>query len=387
MQRAVDLERPRPEVPIEWRPSMMLGMMLKWSGDLAGARRRFDDLHWKTVEAGEEASLPFLLTQMSETATWTGDWAAALRHADEAHAIALQTGQEPVRASALYARALVQAHLGLVDEARASARKGLELSQQVGSVLAMMLNQTVLGFVELSLDNPAAAHAYLAPLVGWLDVVGIREPGVVRFVPDEIEALIALGELEKADEMLTPYEADAARLGRAWAILSAARCRALHSAAAGDSLAAADSLERALEDHASLAQPFDRARALFVLGTIQRRTRRRKAAQKALEAATETFKGLGAQAWSRKAMRVSGRRPGRPAGALTPAERRVATLVAAGATNREAADRLFISVRAVEVHLTSIYRKLGIRSRAELAVRIATDGLTKRDRQGAERAR
>ncbi len=363
---------------------MMLGMLLKWSGDLQGARRRFEDLHRRALEDGDETSLPFLLSQMSETATWAGDWAASRRQAEEAHTRALQTGQEPIRAVVLYARALVEAHLGLVEEARASARAGLELSEQVGSVISMMLNQTVLGFVELSLDEPAAAHERLGPLVSWLDVVGIREPGVLRFVPDEVEALISLGQLAKADELLAPYEVDAARLGRTWALLAAARGRALHTAAAGDAVAAAASLERALDDHRASAQPFDRARALLVLGSVQRRTRRRKAARASLGAALETFEGLGAELWSAKARRLLGRGAGEladPAPTLTPAERRVAELVAAGGTNREVADRLFVSVRAIEVHLTSIYRKLGIRSRSELTARIGDDNRPRLDQQ------
>jgi DNA-binding CsgD family transcriptional regulator len=271
---------------------------------------------------------------------------------------------------------LVEAHLGRIEEARASARTGLALSQRVGSVLSMMQSQTVLGFIELSVDDPAAAHGYLAPLVGWLDVVGIREPGALRFVPDEVEALVALGELDKADALLTAYEADAARLDRTWAMLAAARCRALHTAAAGDSVAAAASLERGLNDYGALVPPFERARALFVLGTIERRTRRRKAARASLQGALEVFDHLGAKSWSGKALRMLGGSPSRLGAdlmaGLTPAEQRVARFVASGATNREAADRLFISVRAVELHLTSIYRKLGIRSRTELALRMTT---------------
>ena len=58
---------------------------------------------------------------------------------------------------------------------------------------------------------------------------------------------------------------------------------------------------------------------------------------------------------------------------LTPAERRVADLVAAGATNRATADRLFVTVRTIEVHLTSIYRKLGVRSRTALAAKLAKE--------------
>ena len=375
MRKASEMEGLRSETPIEWRPTMMLAMMLKWSGDIPDARRRFDELHRRALETGEDTSLPFLLAQMSESATWEGDWAAAVGHAEEAHRFALQTGQDPIRAAALYARGLAQAHLGKVDEARASAREGLELAKRAGAVVMMMLNQSVLGLVQLSQDDPAGADAHLAPLIAWLDVVGIREPGVLRFLPDEVEALVGIGRLEKADALLAGYEADAVRLQRPWAILAAARCRALISAAAGDAGVAAVGLDRALDAHGKSVQSFERARALYVLGTIRRRTRQRRAARESLVAALELFETLGAEAWTAKAQRMLGRSHGasgkREGADLTPAERRVAQAVASGATNREAASRLFVSVRTVELHLTSIYRKLGIRSRSELAVRMA----------------
>ncbi len=118
---------------------------------------------------------------------------------------------------------------------------------------------------------------------------------------------------------------------------------------------------------------------MFVLGSVQRRTRRRKDARESLQSAQQIFDELGAKTWSAKARRLTGR-PGRAAkrggkANLTPAERRVAQVVAGGATNREAAGRLFVSVRTVELHLTSVYRKLGIRSRTELAARMAADAL------------
>ena len=376
LERAIGLEGTGADTPIEWRPSMMLGIMLNWSGATAEARRRFDDLHRRAIEAAEETSLPFLLAQMSESATWDGDLAAAMDHADRAIAMSVRTGQKPMRSAAFYARALAEAHLGVVDVARTSARSGLELAEEVGSVVMMMWNQSVLGFIELSEDDPGAAHGHLAPLVAWREVVGIREPGLLRFMPDEIEALLSLGDLDKADALLLDYEAEARRLERPWAQLAAARCRALHAAAGREARQAVDALRMALEQHAAV-QPFERARALLVLGSIQRRTRRRKDALGSLQAAQELFDALGARTWAAKAQRLRGRAAGSGRGSLegdlTPAERRVAQVVAGGATNREAAARLFVTVRTVEVHLTSVYRKLGIRSRTELAARMADD--------------
>ena len=371
---AVERERQGGEVPIEWRPNMVLAMLLKWSGDLDGARSRFEELHHRTTEAGDETSLPFLLAQMSEAATRAGDLAEARRHAERAHAIALQTGQELVRAQVLYARGLVEAHLGLVDEARATATAGLALSESTGSVLGMILNQAVLGFIELSREDPAAAHRHLGPLVAWRDVVGIREPGVLPFMPDEIEALVALGHLGHADALLATYEADAARLSRPSALLAAARCRALYDAASGDVDGAAARLAAAIDEHADATQPFDRARTVLALGTIQRRTRRRRVARTSVEAALEVFERLGATLWSARAHGLLGRPESRlrdALSALTPGERRVAELVASGRTNQEVADQLFVTVRAVEVHLTNTYRKLGIRSRTQLTARLA----------------
>jgi DNA-binding CsgD family transcriptional regulator len=376
MRRAISLEVVDSATPIEWRPSMMLGMMLNWSGATPEARRLFDDLYRRALEAGEETSHPFLLAQMSESATRDGDFTTGMRRADEALAMSLQTGQKPMRAASLFAKALAEAHLGNLDDARITARAGLELAEAVGSVVMMMWNQTVLGFIELSVDDPAAAHNHLAPLVAWREVVGIREPGMLRFLPDEIEALVALGELEKADVLLASYEADAMRLDRPWAQLAAARCRALHTAATGDSTGAVESLRQALEQHAGAVPPFERARAMFVLASVQRRTRRRRDARASLLAAKEIFDELGASRWSAKVRRLTGRRGGAVDRGgemnLTPAERRVAKVVAGGATNREAAARLFVSIRTVELHLTNVYRKLGVRSRTELAARMAT---------------
>jgi DNA-binding NarL/FixJ family response regulator len=114
--------------------------------------------------------------------------------------------------------------------------------------------------------------------------------------------------------------------------------------------------------------PLERARTLLVLGRIRRRLRRKRAAAQALQEALEVFVALGARLWAAQAAadlhRVATRATG-PA-ELTPSEHRVAELAATGLTNREVAATLFISPKTVEANLARVYRKLSIRSRAEL---------------------
>ena len=130
--------------------------------------------------------------------------------------------------------------------------------------------------------------------------------------------------------------------------------------------------EKAVGRHRSIAQPFELGRSLFVLGLVLRRARRQAAARASLVESVEIFGRLGAAPWRDQVEAVLSqqRGPRRRPDDLSPAEHRVGMLVASGATNQEAAHQLFVSVRAVEAHLTSIYRKLGIRSRSELAARL-----------------
>ena len=95
-------------------------------------------------------------------------------------------------------------------------------------------------------------------------------------------------------------------------------------------------------------------------------------------AAKEIFERLGAALWVERAeteLRRASPRPRRDR-ELTSAERRVAALVASGLKNREVASQLFTTEATVEKHLTSVYRKLGIRSRTELARRVADGSLS-----------
>ncbi len=134
--------------------------------------------------------------------------------------------------------------------------------------------------------------------------------------------------------------------------------------------AAAELAQRAVTAHESAPLRPELARSLLTLGQVQRRRKARRQSRCALSRAHELARAMGHQPLlaliERELPRVAATRSG---GELTATERRVAELITAGATNRDAAAALFVSVRTVETHVASIYRKLGVRSRAELARR------------------
>jgi DNA-binding CsgD family transcriptional regulator len=144
--------------------------------------------------------------------------------------------------------------------------------------------------------------------------------------------------------------------------------------ALGDLGSASESLDQALAEHERLAMPLELGRTHLVRGAVERRAKRKGNARESLSTAIGLFEELGAPLWARKARTELARVGSRPATPfeLTPSERRVAELVAAGKTNREVANTLFISVKTVDSNLTRIYRKLGVRSRTELVGAILT---------------
>jgi DNA-binding CsgD family transcriptional regulator len=167
------------------------------------------------------------------------------------------------------------------------------------------------------------------------------------------------------------WEQRATALDRAWALAILARCRGLLLAARGEVEAAFEQFERALAEHGRATDPFQLARTLLARGRTERRAKRRAAARDTLTDALARFDRLGAPLWAEQTRtelaRIGGRAPS--GDALTEAEQRIAALVAQGKTNREVAAALFVTEHSVENALTRIYRKLDVRSRAELAAR------------------
>ena len=147
---------------------------------------------------------------------------------------------------------------------------------------------------------------------------------------------------------------------------------AMVDATSGRMPAALAAVEQALSWYDTSPMRFDRARTLLIAGQIHRRAKAKRLAQEMLAEAHHEFTVFGAVAWARQAAAELARVNLRPAaaGTLTETERRVAELAAAGLTNRDVAQQLFLAVKTVEANLARVYRKLGITSRAELGARM-----------------
>ena len=344
-----------------------------WWEELERAQSAFGELIERGNESGDESFLPYVHVLAAQNECLRGDIERADAHAEAGQEIAEQVGQEALHGYALAVRALVDAHRGRADEARKRGERALALARRTRSTPTLHFASSALGLLELSLARPAEAAQRLAPLVEFAREQEMCEPSLARFTVDFVQALIELGRLEDAAEACGWYESHAARLGRRGALASARRCRGLLAAARGDLDEAREILEAALVEHDRAPMPFERARTLLALGSVLRRARERRAARESLAQASAIFEELGAALWAEKAGAELARIGGRTArpGELTPAEKRIAELVGQGRSNKEVAAELVVTVRTVESNLTRVYRKLGVRSRAELVHRLS----------------
>jgi DNA-binding CsgD family transcriptional regulator len=268
------------------------------------------------------------------------------------------------------ALALVAAHRGALDDARAEAENGLQVAA-THPWMAIQL-QAALGLIaHWAGDRDGAAHRFADAEQANANI-GSRDPDFSLWRAEHVEVLLELGLADGAVALLERWATDASRLGRRGALARVLRCRGLVAASRGDLDAAETQLEVAADEHRRIGDPFGRARSLLALGAVHRRKRQKRASRTSIEASLALFERCGAAGWAQRARTelgtVGGRR--RETG-LTAAERRVAHLVAAGRTNREAAAELFLGERTVETHLSHIYAKLGVRSRTELARTLA----------------
>lgn len=347
---------------------------LQWVGALEEARDELSRMLRRASELGDESSPPYLLASLSRVQCELGELESAFETACLARDASEQAGQQGILAFSVANESLIEARRGRSALARAAAARALDLVKETGDRQAELVATWALSQLELVSGASAAVVGLCEPFVGWARKEAIAEPFAVPFVVDQVEALIELGRTDDAVELLDWYEGNARRLERAPALASCARCRGLLAAQSGaldDALAA---YEEALDLHARAELPLDRGRTLLALGAAQRRGKRRREARQTLEEALGVFERIGAALWAERARAELKRISGRAAtpGALTPAEERVAALVAQGKTNREVAAALFLSDRTVEGHLSRIFGKLGIKHRSEVGLALAS---------------
>ena len=348
---------------------------LMWADALDESAAILQGFRDEAAAGDDDASLPLILGQQALVAYLAGRWPEARALAVEGHELAMQTGERPQQALALSGQALVAASEGRVADARADAEQALAIAGEQGMAVARIHAVWALALVDVSLDRPADVVARLAPERERLLAAGVGEPGSIRFVGEEIEALIALGRLAEAEAVLGWLELRGRALGRASALATAWRCRGLLAAARQDPDGALAAFDHALREHARAGMPFERARTELCLGAAQRRAGQRRNARATLETARGTFAALAARPWAVRAeaelRRIGGRRSS--GDELTPAERRVAEHVARGESNKQVAAALYLSPKTVEGHLRSIFRKLGVHSRSELTRKVLSE--------------
>ena len=369
MTEALELERLLPGSLLDGGPTRARCEQLCWSADVERARTFLSGYARQPKATDDPSAMATVLWFLGFTEWRAGNWEEADRYATGSVELFTQLGQlsAPMELPAVF----VDAHRGRTDEARARATGAIARAQAEGIRIAESAHGWVLGFIELSLGHIPSALEYLRAAYALRNAF-MLEPAARLELGDLLEALIATGEYDEAEEIIATWEERSQRLDRAWALAILARCRGLLLAARGDLDGAFASFECALAEHARSTDPFHHARTLLALGRTQRRAKKRGAARATLDEALAAFERLGAPLWAEQARaelaRIGGRAPSRRE--LTEAERRIAALVAEGRSNREVAATLYVTEHTVEGALTRAYRKLGVRSRGELAARL-----------------
>jgi DNA-binding CsgD family transcriptional regulator len=353
-------------------PDPVAGLRHAWRGELPEARSNLTRFLQLSDERGEAVSYAWLRLNMCEFEMRAAQWDAVERRLDEW----AESADEELLITPTYqrCRALLAAGRGHADDAVRWAAPALADASERGYTWQVLEASRALGVAALLAGEPAQAAGHLQSVWDYTVREGIDEPGAFPVAGELVEALVELRQPDRARAVIARLRALSDEQAHPWGLATAQRCEALVrlAPAAYDSEAAA-SLEGAVAEYDRLGLAFDAARSLLALGRVQRRRRKWGAARGSLEAAVAGFEKVGSDGWAAQARseleRVGARRP-RPAGQLTPAEQRVASLAAEGLANKEIAATLHVTVHTVELHLSRSYAKLGIRSRTQLAGRL-----------------
>jgi DNA-binding CsgD family transcriptional regulator len=339
-------------------------------------RSLLDDALRLARDRAAVGALPFVLNLIARDHATTDRWAVAEATYGESIALARESGQQTELVFGLAGLAWLQARRGREAECRAGAAEALELCRVLGTRLHEVWATAALGELELGLGNAARAAEHLERQGALLAELGITDVDLSP-ASELVDAYLRLGRPDDAGRLAGELMDAAQTKGQPWSLARAHRCRG--QVAGDDDHAVA--FEQALALHAQTPDAFETARTRLAYGERLRRARERVLAREQLRAAAETFEHLAARPWADRAateLAATGetvrRREAGTRDELTPQELQIALLLAGGRTTREAAAALFLSPKTIEYHLRSVYRKLGIHSREELAHAVAAQG-------------
>ncbi|MFD9278866.1 AAA family ATPase [Streptomyces mirabilis] len=304
----------------------------------------------------------------------SGSWTKARAALDEAYGLAAEGGLENVVVGAPVLRATLLALRGDTEEARAAVQRAVHGIDLPNCRSLQVRTHYALGAAALAEGDHAAAYdRFRAVYTRQPEPAPLHFHASDYYLADLVAAAVRTGRAEDARLVL-----DTVRRRLAEGETSARLSAIVHRAEA--LLAEPDDAERhftaALADPAGDQWPFERAQVRLDYAEWLRRRRRAVEARPLLAAALEVFERLGTRPWTdrtRAELRAAGVTPAStPAGSadslaeLTPQQLQIARLAAAGLTNREIGERIFLSPRTVGFHLYRIFPKLGITSRAQL---------------------
>jgi DNA-binding CsgD family transcriptional regulator len=298
----------------------------------------------------------------------------ALLSAEQAVAASRAAADDPPALPYLDAIGLlawVTALLGDVDRCRGALATAAEVTGALPMTAPGGLAQ---GMLALGMgEHDVAVRAFESKLRELAISPAAQACGPRPFVPSLVEAYARTGQGERARALVDELLPVALRTQQPRIVAPVLRARAV-------AYADLESFAEAAMWHARWGNLYEEGRTLLAHGELLRRRKQREQARRALRAAVERFEHVGAVTWTARAgseLRAAGERArvgARPGGTgrLTQQEAAVVDLVAAGLSNRELAEHLFLSVKTVEGHLTAIYDKLGVRSRTQLLAALAS---------------
>ena len=345
-------------------------VLLKWADRTDKAFSALNELRERAEADGNESIVTYVDGHLSGLLLRSGNFREAESVAAEHYRRASAAQQVSQQMQALFNASMVSLYAGRLPDAVRDARVLAAWGRQTGDDWAIRSSSALLGTAALWCgDAGESCRQFLIWARSCADA-GIVDPGISRFHGEQIQALVAIGDLVGALELTDRLDASARQANRHSAIAVAERSRALLASADQRPRDGLPHLARSLEQDGLAPVPFERARTLLLAGRVHRRLKSRKIAQRAFEQSAAIFSEIRSTNWLNEAQGELERLTDRQRGPLTPAERAVAELAGAGLTNRQVAERMFVSPKTVEAQLARVYVKLGISSRAQLGARM-----------------